>query len=122
LLLLTSCIPQVDAPHRASAPERASSQPTEATLQCHADLKREEIGFRALPDRDFPGGCSAHGAVQLLDIGTPTTNLSAMTCPLARAFARWTREAVQPAASQWLGSSITKIETFGTYACRPVNN
>ena len=53
---------------------------------------------RSLPDRRFGDGCSALGAVQLLDIGTPVTNLGAMTCPLARQFARWVREAVQPAA------------------------
>jgi hypothetical protein len=62
------------------------------------------------------------GAVQLTEIGTPVTNLGAMTCPLARAFARWTREAVQPAAQQWLDSPIVRIESYGTYACRPVNN
>jgi hypothetical protein len=74
-----------------------------------------------LPDRTFPGGCSALGAVQLLEIGTPVTNLGAMTCPLARTFARWAREAVQPAATQWLKSRVVRIESFGTYSCRPVN-
>lgn len=78
--------------------------------------------FRALPERRFESGCSALGAVQLIDIGTPITNLGAMTCPLARQFARWTREAVQPAAQQWFGSPVRRIETFGTYACRPVNS
>lgn len=89
---------------------------------CLADLRREEVGFRALPDQRFEGGCSALGAVQLLDIGTPVTNLGAMTCPVARQFARWTREAVQPAASQWLGSPVRRIESFGTYSCRSVNS
>ena len=41
-----------------------------------------------------------------------------MTCPLARQFARWAREAVQPAADQWFGTRIMRIETFGTYGCR----
>jgi hypothetical protein len=44
-----------------------------------------------------------------------------MTCPLARQFGRWVREAVQPAAGQWLKSRIVRIESFGTYSCRPVN-
>ncbi len=69
----------------------------------------------------FGNGCSALGSVQLLDIGTPTTNLGAMTCPLARSFARWTRDAVQPAARQWLGTGVARIESFGTYSCRPLN-
>jgi hypothetical protein len=44
-----------------------------------------------------------------------------MTCPLAEAFAAWVRDAVQPAARAWLGSQVVKIESFGTYSCRPVN-
>jgi hypothetical protein len=60
--------------------------------------------------------------VQLLDIGTPVTNLGAMTCPVARQFARWAREAVQPAARAWLGRKVVRIESFGTYSCRTINS
>jgi hypothetical protein len=45
-----------------------------------------------------------------------------MTCPLARQFARWTRESVQPEARRWLGVPVQRLETFGTYACRSVNS
>src|SRR3546814_3667763 len=79
-------------------PRAARSDPT--TRQCLADLARDGIEFEILPDRRFGGGCSAIGAVQLLDIGTPTANLGAMTCPLAREYARWTRQAVQPRSDE----------------------
>lgn len=119
-LLLTSCIPKSEPPNRsAAAPRMEASQ---ATQQCHADLRREGVEFKILPDRSFDGGCSAIGAIQLLDIGVPVTNLGAMTCPLARSLGRWAGEAVQPAAEQWMKSRVTRIESFGTYACRPVNN
>ena len=121
-LLLTACIPSADRrPEMAARDERAQSRPDETTRQCHADLEREGVEFKILTDRRFGGGCSALGAVQLLDIGTPTSNLTSMTCPLARQYARWTREAVQPAARAWLDSRVVKIESFGTYACRPIN-
>lgn len=122
-LLLGGCIPRSEAPNppTASTSPRPAPAPTAATKQCHADLTRESVEFRVLPDRTFSGGCSALGAVQLLDIGTPTSNLGAMTCPLARQFARWSREAAQPAARTWLGSKIVRIESMGTYSCRPVN-
>jgi hypothetical protein len=123
MLLLGGCIPGGDKPADRKAPRRAelSKSPTEETRQCHAELRKEGIGFKALPDRSFDGGCTALGAVQLLEIGTPVTNLGAMTCPLARQFARWTREAVQPAARAWLGGEVVRIESMGSYSCRPVN-
>ncbi|HYN46455.1 MAG TPA: extensin family protein [Allosphingosinicella sp.] len=123
-LALGACVPRGGErrePPRARTPELAERN-SPATLQCHIDLAREDVGFRALPDQRFGNGCSALGAVQLLDIGTPVTNLRAMTCPLARQFARWSREAVRPAADQWLRARIVRIETFGTYGCRPRNS
>lgn len=117
-LLLSACIPRSD---RVAERPRPSIPDNRETRQCLADLGRAEIGFRALPDRSYDGGCSALGAVQLLDIGTPVTNLGAMTCPLALRFAGWTREAVQPAAQRWLGVPVRRIESFGTYSCRSVN-
>jgi hypothetical protein len=117
-LLLTACIPSGD--RRRPEPARAEGPAT--TRQCLADLNREHVRFKALPDRRFGNGCSAIGAVQLLDIGTPVTNLGAMTCPLARQFARWAREAMQPAAKARFGSRVARVESFGTYSCRPVNS
>jgi hypothetical protein len=125
LVALNACIPHGGTPRRPprAAPSPAAVQPdSQATLQCHVDLAREGVQFRVLPDQRFSGGCSALGAVQLIDIGVPVTNLRAMTCPLARQFSRWAREALQPAADQWLGTRVVRIETFGTYSCRSVNS
>src|SRR5258708_3575336 len=116
LLVLNACIPHGEAPRRpprAAPPPVAARPSSQETLQCHVDLARLGVRFRGLPDQNFAGGCSALGAVQLVDIGVPVPNLRAMTCPLARQFARWAREAVQPAADQWLGTRIVRIETFG---------
>ena len=125
---LLGCIPR-STPPQTEAPQRPAAQtplprvsPSADTLQCHAALAREDVQFRILPDREFGGGCTAIGAVQLTEIGTPVTNLGAMRCPLARAFASWVREAVQPEAARSFGSPVRRIESFGTYACRPVNS
>ncbi|HYJ83163.1 MAG TPA: extensin family protein [Allosphingosinicella sp.] len=118
-LLLTACIPSSD--RRPDPAVSGRPPPARETLQCQADLAREGVRFKALADRHFGNGCTALGAVQLLDIGTPVANLGAMTCPLARQLARWAREAMQPAAKAWLGSPVVKVESFGTYSCRPVN-
>jgi hypothetical protein len=122
-VLLAGCIPKGARPREeAPRPPQAAHDASKATQICHAELRKEGFAFRTLPDRSFANGCSAAGAVQLLDIGTPVTNLGAMTCPVARQFARWAREAVQPAARAWLGKKVVRIESFGTYSCRPVNN
>ena len=128
MLLVASCIPR--AQERRAPPEPRRQTPAagapapgdRVTLQCHVALAREGVGFRVLPDRTFGGGCSALGSVQLTEIGTPVTNLGAMRCPLARAFAAWVRESVQPEAQRRLGSAVRRVESFGTYACRTVNS
>jgi len=103
----------------AGAPPITLNLPTSReTQQCYADLSREEVRYSPLPDRDYGGGCTVIGAVQLIDIGVPVTGLKAMRCGLAEEFIGWTRNAVAPAAFQILGSRLVKVETFGTYACR----
>lgn len=108
------------APAPPSRPVRAPAQPTLKTRQCFAKLESQSVAFTPLPDRNFGGGCSAFNSVKLLDIGVPATNLGAMTCNLAANFAAWARYGVQPAARVVLGAEIEKIETFGTYNCRPI--
>jgi len=103
----------------AGAPPVTLNLPTSRETQmCYADLSREDVRYSPLPDRDYGGGCNVIGAVQLIDIGVPVTGLKAMRCGLAEEFIGWTRNAVAPAAYQILGSRLTKVETFGTYACR----
>jgi hypothetical protein len=122
LVLAAACVPSGDRkPGPASAERTPVQRADKQVLQCHADLGREGVKYRVLADRWFGNGCTALGSVQLLEIGTPVTNLGAMTCPLARQFARWAREAVQPAANAWLDSKVMRIESFGSYSCRPVN-
>ncbi|GAA0736391.1 extensin family protein [Sphingomonas japonica] len=105
---------------RASGPVSLPSRPSAETRQCYADLGRDRIEYRTLPDRDYGGGCLVIGAVQLLDIGVPVANLKSMRCPLARAFTGWVRGGVAPAALQMLGSELVRVESMGTYSCRGI--
>lgn len=105
---------------RASGPVTLHGPTPRETQQCFTDLSRSEIRYSPLPDRDFGGGCVVTGAVQLLDIGVPVTNLKSMRCELARAFTGWVRFAVAPAAKQILGSELVRVESMGTYSCRAI--
>lgn len=103
---------------RAPAPQpRAQTD----IRQCLAGLDRSGVRYRGLPDRVVGNGCQAVGSVQLLDIGVPVTNLTAITCPMARGLSEWARM-VRRLARESLGSDLVRIESFGSYACRPVNN
>ena len=87
---------------------------------CLSSLKAKSVRYSALPNQSFGGGCQIIDTVKLLDFGMPTTNLGAMTCPLAASFTAWAQHAVIPAARQYLGSEVARIETFGSYSCRNV--
>jgi len=106
-------------------PMASASRPTQlpdnpSFRQCTARLDAAQVRYTPLPNQNHGGGCAVIDAVKLMDIGTPTANLGAMTCPLAATFAAWARYAVRPAARLYLGSEVVRIETFGTYACRDV--
>jgi len=92
-----------------------------ALRQCIAKMDRIVARYALLPDRTFGGGCSALGAVQLRDIGTPVTNLGAMTCGLGYAFTVWVQSDLQIPAMGEFGSPVVRVDTMGTYACRNIN-
>lgn len=106
---------------RTREPAKPAGIDSRETKQCLADLNRLGVAFQPLPDRDFGGGCFAYGSVKLLDIGVPTTNLTATSCPLAKTYAAWVRNGIAPAARTWLGSDLARVESMGSYACRNVN-
>ncbi len=119
LLIVNSCGGPSPPARRPSTPRPLVTGPE--LRQCLADLDALHVRYRRLPDQNFPGGCQQIGTVQISDIGIPVTNLGPVTCPLARAMTHWVREAVQPAARVWMSSQVTKVETLGSYSCRPVN-
>lgn len=106
--------------------EQIAQRPNDAfktadARMCLNDLKSKSVRFAALPNQSFAGGCRTIDTIKLMDFGTPTTNLGAMTCPLAANFTAWAQNAVRPAAKQYLGSDVVRIETMGTYSCRNIN-
>jgi hypothetical protein len=106
---------------KPQSPRSSDNMTSQYARQCMAGLKSKSVRFAGLPSKSFDGGCRMIDTIKLMDFGTPTTNLGAMTCPLASSFTDWARYAVAPAAKQYLGSEVVKIETMGTFNCRAVN-
>jgi hypothetical protein len=92
----------------------------ETARQCLSNLKAADVRYTPLPNQNFGGGCQTIDTVKLMSFATEASNLGPMTCPLAANFAAWAKHAVRPAARQYLGSDVVKIETMGTYSCRTV--
>ncbi len=117
LLLVAGCFGPAPRPSH-----RRPVRPPEPPLrQCLADLAATGARFEPLPDRSFSPGCTAQRAVKLIEVGVPVANLGAMKCGLATPYARWVRDEVRPASLATLGVAVTRIESMGSYACRPVN-
>lgn len=131
-LLLSACVgsdsgsrrishrPAAHKTAKRAAPPPAYHAGSAEYRQCTVRLASLNAIYTPLPDRSYGGGCSAYGAVKLLDVGVPLTNAGAMTCPLAEKFAAWARYGVEPAARLILGSPLVRIETMGTYNCRTI--
>jgi hypothetical protein len=122
LLLLTAVSACVGPPKDARQPQkRPLAGPVSVNVkQCLSDLNSLKSRYSLVPDQNFGGGCSVIGAVQLLDVGIPVTNVKAIKCGVARNLALWVRESVQPAARDAFGSRVVKLESMGAYACRNV--
>jgi len=130
LLGLTGLLAACDAipeSRRAQPPRRAndlvSMRPD--VQQCMAGLGKTSAGFTPLPDAYYAPGCRTLGTVQLASIrgerkAVPISNMGPVTCGVAQTFAGWARFGVDRAARQILGSPLARIETMGSYSCRPV--
>lgn len=93
---------------------RASADPA----LCRAVLAEGRVRFVEEPDR-ASGGCATRNTVRLQSPAAPLSPAApVMTCPEALAYAFWTRHAVQPAARAELGEPISRVEHYGTFACR----
>lgn len=84
---------------------------------CRQVLAEGGVPFAEVPERDY-GECATENTVRLSAGLSPPAPV--MTCPVALGYAFWTRHVVQPAAREHLGQRISRIEHYGTYACRNV--
>ena len=87
---------------------------------CLAVLGESAMRYEPVEDRRTAPGCGFDNAVRItrtsVAIGEPFT----LSCRSAVALALWERHVVQPAAREYFGASVARLEHFGSYSCRNV--
>lgn len=119
LLCATPRLPDIPSPDLSDGRDPAAAQ------RCLIDLTLARARHATLPNRELGEGCTQWNAVSLGDFpGEDRTiepsGLGPVACPTARAFYGWARYAAAPAAEAAFGSTLARIETYGSYACRNV--
>lgn len=128
LAALAGCqvLPEHQSTRRPQAPAAGTSvSPGPQARQCLAELGQTGARFSPLPDRYAGEGCALLNTVDLRSLqgdrgAFAISNIGPVTCPTAEAFAGWVRFGVDRAARQYLGSTVTQVETMGSYSCRNV--
>ena len=89
---------------------------------CRAAL--HEGGVRFAPNQAGDGATRESSFCSTRDTLRATGDLApaapVMTCPLALGYALWDRQVLAPAARQIMGSRLTRVDHYGTYACRTI--
>ena len=92
---------------------RIAADPT----ACRAALREGGVRFAEGETREN-GFCSTRDTLRMAGHLAPAAPV--MTCPLALGYALWDRQVLAPAARQIMGSRLTRVDHYGTYACRTI--
>lgn len=89
---------------------------------CLSDLAALEVAWEEHPRIDGEGACGAAFPIRVTAIGGIALSPAiTVVCPVARALARWSEDALVPAADAHLDARITTLYTAGSYVCRGRN-
>lgn len=128
-IIVVDRLPPQDSPLAAFDPRRPIGWATAWQLarlkgdsdECRALLKRAGVRIEPVSDSHESAFCGFRDAVDVERSNIPWSLAPLrLSCPMAAALALWERRVVMPAAEQHLGSKVTRIDHFGTYACRRV--
>jgi hypothetical protein len=88
---------------------------------CRRDLKRLRVAYRDLQRIDQGGACRIDHPVEISAIGSVRLQPAAtVTCAMAKAFARWTKDELVPSARLRYLSGVRTIVQGSSYSCRNI--
>ena len=85
---------------------------------CRATLAQAQLEASPLEDRVTAPGCGFDNAFRISRTSVAVGEPFPLSCRAALSLAMWERHALQQAAQRHLGSTVSRIEHFGSYACR----
>lgn len=87
-------------------------------LLCSAALLGSTLKHTAIDDNNTGDGCGWQAGVRVDDVRfEPAFTL---TCGAALSLVMWEHHVLQPAARAHFGQAVTRVDHFGSYACRNV--
>lgn len=78
------------------------------------------IDYVDLEDYTPVAGCPLSNVVRIRKSGVAFSSPFTVTCPLAVAWVMFERNELQPLAQTHLGAPVTRVDHFGSFACRNV--
>jgi hypothetical protein len=88
---------------------------------CLATLSRSKLLYKRLDERPLKDGCGLSAGVQIERSQIPYNRVFEARCPIVAAL-YWYERDLQILADEHFGEQVTRIEQWGTYACRNVNS
>lgn len=89
-----------------------------ATLLAQANQQRL---ISSVAVADSQGECPLRNVVRVKNFGAVKLSSSFLaSCPLALSSALFVKQQAQPLAERFMGSTITRIDHYGSYACRNI--
>lgn len=89
---------------------------------CAQALSSSSLKYDALPDSTPAADCPLENSVRVRGSEVSFNSSYLATCKLAVAFALFEHHGLQPAAQEVFGQPVTRVEHFGSFACRNIGN
>jgi hypothetical protein len=86
---------------------------------CFGALDRSRLEYRRLPDRPLRNGCGVAARTQIVRSHVSYSSGFESPCALTAAL-YWYEQRLNALAEEHLGAHLSRIEHFGTYACRNI--
>lgn len=87
---------------------------------CEQALETSELNYRLMPDSTPEPSCPLRNTVRVANAKVDFSSPFLATCPVVAAYALFERHGLQPAAQEVFGQPVTRVDHFGSFACRNI--